>query len=112
MDTLLTATDLAGDPGVIARAEAVRPAVAAAAAEIETGRRLPGHLLDKLHEQKLFLLLMPRTNKGIETDPITFFHVIETIARADASTPQYQPSQTVTGSKSGTDSTRAHEITC
>src|SRR6185437_9633709 len=79
-------TDLAGDPAVIARAEAVRPAVAAAAAEIETGRRLPGHLLDKLHEQKLFRLLMPKTNGGIETDPITFFHVIETIARADAST--------------------------
>ena len=86
MDTLLTATDLAGDPGVIARAEAVRPAVAAAAPEIETKRRLPPALLDKLHEQKLFRLLMPKTNGGIETDPITFFHVIETIARADAST--------------------------
>src|SRR5579883_2999046 len=85
MPVALTA-DLAGDPTVIARAEAVRPAVAAAAMEIETGRRLPGHLLDKLHEQKLFRLLMPRTSNGIETDPITFFHVIETIARADAST--------------------------
>jgi alkylation response protein AidB-like acyl-CoA dehydrogenase len=87
MDTLIpTSAELAGDPTVIARAEAVRPAVAAAAMEIETGRRLPGHLLDKLHEQKLFRLLMPRTSQGIETDPITFFHVIETIARADAST--------------------------
>ncbi|MBS0526905.1 MAG: acyl-CoA dehydrogenase [Proteobacteria bacterium] len=87
MDTLIpTQAELAGDPAVIARAEAVWPAVAAAAAEIETGRRLPGHLLDKLHEQQLFRLLMPRTSKGIETDPITFFHVIETIARADAST--------------------------
>jgi alkylation response protein AidB-like acyl-CoA dehydrogenase len=87
LDTLIpTSAELAGDPAVIARAEAVRPAVAAAAMEIETGRRLPGHLLDKLHEQKLFRLLMPRTNQGIETDPITFFHVIETIARADAST--------------------------
>jgi alkylation response protein AidB-like acyl-CoA dehydrogenase len=86
LDTLLTATDLAGDAGVIARAEAVRPAVAAAAPEIETNRRLPPALLDKLHEQKLFRLLMPKTNGGIETDPITFFHVIETIARADAST--------------------------
>ena len=28
---------------------------------------------------------MPKSN-GIETDPITFFHVIENIARADAST--------------------------
>ena len=29
---------------------------------------------------------MPRSSNGIETDPITFFHVIETIASADAST--------------------------
>ena len=86
MDTLVTAADLAGDPEVIARAEAVRPAVAAASNEIEEKRRLPPHLLDKLHEQKLFRLLMPRTSNGIETDPITFFHVIETISRADAST--------------------------
>jgi indole-3-acetate monooxygenase len=87
LDTLIpTSAELAGDPEVIARAEAVRPAVAAAANEIESQRRLPAHLLDTLHEQKLFRLLMPRANNGIETDPITFFHVIETIARADAST--------------------------
>jgi alkylation response protein AidB-like acyl-CoA dehydrogenase len=86
LDTLLTAADLAGDPEVIARAETVRPAVAAASNEIEEKRRLPPHLLDKLHEQRLFRLLMPKTSNGIETDPITFFHVIETISRADAST--------------------------
>lgn len=87
MDTLIpTSAELKGDPAVIARAEAVRPAVAAASAEIEEKRRLPTHLLDRLHEQKLFRLLMPKANDGIETDPITFFHVIETIARADAST--------------------------
>jgi alkylation response protein AidB-like acyl-CoA dehydrogenase len=87
LDTLIpTAADLAGDREVIARAEAVRPLVAAVAGEIESKRRLPPQLLDTLHEQKLFRLLMPKTNGGIETDPITFFHVIETIARADAST--------------------------
>jgi hypothetical protein len=87
LDTLIpTTADLGGDAFVIARAEAVRPAVAAAADEIESKRRLPPRLLDELHGQKLFRLLMPKTNGGIETDPITFFHVIETIARADAST--------------------------
>jgi len=30
--------------------------------------------------------LLPRSSEGIETDPLTFFHVIETIASADAST--------------------------
>ncbi|WP_422017868.1 acyl-CoA dehydrogenase family protein [Reyranella sp.] len=87
MDTLIPSTaDLAGDPAVISRAEAVRPAVEAASNEIEETRRLPPALLDTLHEARLFRLLLPRTSNGIETDPVTFFHVIETIARGDAST--------------------------
>jgi indole-3-acetate monooxygenase len=83
---LAASLDLAGDAGVIARAEAVRPIVAAAANDIERERRLPVSLLDRLHEAELFRLLLPRSSNGIETDPVTFFHVIETIARADAST--------------------------
>ena len=79
-------TDLAGDLAVIARAEAIRPDVAAASDDVETARRLPPALLDKLHDAQLFRLLLPRATNGIETDPITFFHVIETIAKADAST--------------------------
>lgn len=87
MDTLIpSAADLAGDPAVISRAEALRPAVEAASDQIEETRRLPPALLDKLHEARLFRLLMPRSSDGIETDPVTFFHVIETIARGDAST--------------------------
>ncbi len=79
-------TDLAGDRSVIARANAVSAAVAAASGEIERSRRLPPALLDRLHEAELFRLLLPRSSNGIETDPVTFFHVIETIARADGST--------------------------
>src|SRR3954466_15219171 len=81
-----TSAELAGDRTVIARAEAVRPAVAAASNEIEASRRLPPALLDRLHEAKLFRLLLPRSSDGIETDPVTFFHVIESIAQEDAST--------------------------
>jgi alkylation response protein AidB-like acyl-CoA dehydrogenase len=81
-----TSAELAGDRTVIARAEAIRPAVAAASCEIEDKRRLPPALLDKLHEAGLFRLLLPRSANGIETDPVTFFHVIETVAQADAST--------------------------
>src|SRR5712672_4409060 len=83
---IATSADLAGDQTVISRAEAVRPAVGAASNEIESTRRLPPALLDKLHEAQLFRLLLPRSSDGIETDPVTFFHVIETIAGADAST--------------------------
>jgi indole-3-acetate monooxygenase len=87
LDTLtITSADLAGDQTVILRAEAVRTAVGAASNEIESTRRLPPALLDKLHEAGLFRLLLPRSSNGIETDPVTFFHVIETIARADGST--------------------------
>jgi alkylation response protein AidB-like acyl-CoA dehydrogenase len=87
MEALVASSaDLAGDSSVIARAAAVSAAVAAASDEIEAGRRLPPALLDRLHEAELFRLLLPRSSNGIETDPVTFFHVIETIARADAST--------------------------
>ncbi len=87
MDTLIpSSADLEGDPAIVSRAEALRPVVEGAADEIEEKRRLPPALLDKLHEARLFRLLMPRSANGIETDPITFFHVIEAIAKADAST--------------------------
>jgi alkylation response protein AidB-like acyl-CoA dehydrogenase len=87
METMVASSaDLAGDSRVIARAAAVSAAVAAASDEIEQSRRLPPALLDRLHEAELFRLLLPRSSNGIETDPVTFFHVIETIARADAST--------------------------
>ena len=83
---VVTTADLAGDRGVIARAEALRDAVAAASDKIERDRRLPPAVLDKLHGAQLFRLLLPRSSNRIETDPITFFHVMETIAQADAST--------------------------
>jgi alkylation response protein AidB-like acyl-CoA dehydrogenase len=87
LDTLIpSAADLAGDLAMISRAEALRGTVEAASNEIEETRRLPPALLDKLHEARLFRLLLPRSSDGIETDPVTFFHVIETIARGDAST--------------------------
>jgi alkylation response protein AidB-like acyl-CoA dehydrogenase len=83
---IATSAELAGDRTVVARAEALQPVVLAASNEIERSRRLPPALLDRLHEAQLFRLLLPRSVNGIETDPVTFFHVIETIARADAST--------------------------
>jgi indole-3-acetate monooxygenase len=83
---IATSAELAGDPVVIARAKAVQPLVAAAANEIEQTRRLPPALLDHLHDNRLFRLLLPQSSQGIETDPLTFFRVMETIAQADAST--------------------------
>jgi alkylation response protein AidB-like acyl-CoA dehydrogenase len=68
------------------RARSLVPLVASLGVEIERERRLPASVLDALHEAQLFRLMLPRSLDGLETDPVTFFHVIETIATADAST--------------------------
>jgi len=74
------------DHTILSRARALVPQVAALAVDIEHGRRLPPPLLESLHEARLFRLLLPRSLDGLETDPVTFFCVIEIIAAADAST--------------------------
>lgn len=67
-------------------AERLAPRVAELADRIEQERRLPPELLADLHEARLFRLLLPKSLGGLEADPVTFFRVIETIAKADAST--------------------------
>jgi alkylation response protein AidB-like acyl-CoA dehydrogenase len=56
------------------------------AADIEAHRRLPAPLLAELHRAGLFRLLLPRSLRGLEVDPLTFLEVMEIVARADAST--------------------------
>jgi alkylation response protein AidB-like acyl-CoA dehydrogenase len=73
-------------PGILDRARSLVPIIASLADRIERERRLPTAVLDGLHEAQLFRLMLPRSLGGLETDPVTFFHVIETIATADAST--------------------------
>ena len=71
---------------ILDRARSLVPHIASLAAEIERERRLPAPVLDALHQAQLFRLMLPTSVGGLETDPVTFFHVIETIASADAST--------------------------
>ena len=42
--------------------------------------------MEKLHEQRLFRLLLPRVYGGEEIDPVTWFRVMEALAKRDAST--------------------------
>lgn len=85
MDTcIVTSPDI--QSAIVDRAHSLAPRVASLAVDIERERRLPASLLDALHEAQLFRLLLPRSQGGLETDPVTFFHVIEAIAMADAST--------------------------
>lgn len=75
----------AGDQAIVARATEAARLVAPMADRIERERRLPDEILERLHALRLFRLLLPRSVDGEEADPITFFHAIETVARADAS---------------------------
>ena len=74
------------DIDYVARAEALAPKIEALSDDIERERRLPPVLVADLHAAGLFRLLLPRSQKGAEVDPDTFFRVIEAIAKADAST--------------------------
>ena len=67
-------------------ARALAPAILAAAPMIEAERHLPKGLLATLHEARLFHMLSPREIGGEQVDLITFFHTIEALASADAST--------------------------
>jgi alkylation response protein AidB-like acyl-CoA dehydrogenase len=48
--------------------------------------RLTPEVVDKLHEARLFRLLLPRAYDGDEVDPATWFRAMEALARLDAST--------------------------
>ncbi len=54
--------------------------------ENEALGQLTPEVVDKLHEQKLFRLLLPRAYGGEEIDLPTWFRTMEALARLDAST--------------------------
>src|SRR4051794_19449627 len=69
----------------VSRASALAPAIAALGNEIENGRRLPPALVDKLHEARLFRMLLPRSVGGDEVEPGAYIRATEELARADGS---------------------------
>lgn len=62
------------------------PMIEAAAPRIEATGALPIEVLDALHAARLFHMLSPRAIGGEQVDPVTYFHAMEAIATADAST--------------------------
>ncbi|HZU91905.1 MAG TPA: acyl-CoA dehydrogenase family protein, partial [Stellaceae bacterium] len=74
------------DPDYLARARALAPQIAAAAAEIERRREVPPEIADALIEAGFYRLLLPRSLGGAELPPAAYVPVIEEIAKADAST--------------------------
>ena len=74
------------DTDYFARARALVPLIEAAAPRTEAGRELADDVVAALHEAGLFRMMMPDWLGGGEAPPSVFVEVIETIARADAST--------------------------
>ena len=72
-------------PDPVARARELGAEIAAAADEIERMRRIPEALLGRLHDARLFRMLLPRSAGGDETEPAVYVAAIEELARHDAS---------------------------
>ena len=70
---------------VLSRIEDIRPALTEAIPRIETARCLPSDVVDALRGTGAFSMVMPRARGGPELDPIEQFHVVEALARIDAS---------------------------
>jgi len=70
----------------LGRVRELAPRIAAAAPEIERGRRIPEELLDALHAAALYRMFLPKRYGGGEVHPLTFMRTLQAIARADAST--------------------------
>ena len=77
--------DIQTRPDPVARACELGAEIAAAADEIERTRRIPEALLGRLHDSRLFRMLLPRSAGGDETEPALYMAAIEELARHDAS---------------------------
>ena len=69
----------------IARARNLAPLLTAAAPRIDTACELPADVLDAMHAEGMFRLLVPRSLGGAELDPATYIQCVEAIAGGDAS---------------------------
>ncbi len=70
----------------LARVRTLAPRIAAAAPDIERGRRIPDDLLEALHEAGFYRMFLPKRYGGGEVHPLSFMRTLQAIARADAST--------------------------
>ncbi len=81
----------APDPGAAAtghieRARGLIPLLQSAGPRIDAARELPPDVLDAMHANRMFRLLLPRSVGGEELDPATYIQVVEAIAMGDGST--------------------------
>ena len=69
----------------VARARELGAEIVAAADEVERTRRIPEALLERMHDLRLFRMVLPRSAGGDEVEPWVYVAALEEIARHDAS---------------------------
>src|SRR4249919_3951736 len=72
--------------GPVERIGRIADVIASSGAANEALGRLTPEVVDKLHEQRLFRMLLPRAYGGEEVDFVTWFRAMEALARLDGST--------------------------
>src|ERR1700742_2926551 len=77
--------DAKTSPDPVARARELGEEISAAADEIERTRRIPAALLARMHDFKLFRMVLPRSAGGGGVDPATYVAALEELARHDGS---------------------------
>ena len=68
--------DIQTGPDPVARARELGAQIAAAADQIERTRRIPEALLERLHDSRLFRMLLPRSAGGDETEPAVYMAAV------------------------------------
>ena len=71
---------------ILKRVEALAPLIEGQAAASEDQGHLTDLMVESLHGQKMFRLLLPKPYGGEEVTPATFMQAIEAVAQLDAST--------------------------
>ncbi len=84
-----TGNPAAGSPSyarddLMAAVEKLAPSITAASEEIERARTLPEPLVQALADAGLYRIFLPRSLGGGQSDPLTYFDVVEALARADS----------------------------
>ncbi len=74
------------DETLVDAAKRLVPIISANVAQIDSDCQLPPDLAAAMAQEQLFTLYVPRCLGGPELDPITAFHVVEEISKADGST--------------------------
>ena len=73
------------EPGIVAAAKRLAPAVRAARDDAETMRQTPPALAAEITRAGIYQMYLPRSMGGPETPPLTAFRVVEELSRVDGS---------------------------